>query len=404
MFPTSQLKNKRITLGITGCIAAYKTCYLIRYLVTQGAEVRVILTNGGEQFVTRLTLETLTNHPVYTDMFPENKFAATHHIELADWSEAAMIVPATANSLAKAANGICDDFLSTVIAALHCPVVFAPAMNTHMWYNAATQRNLATLRSDGRLICEPEEGFLAEGYSGVGRLAAQDYLEHYAYIATHSEQASLKGKKVLITAGATREYLDPARLLTNPSTGKMGFALALDALARGAEVTLIHGKTELLPPREVDSIEVQSAGEMFNMVDKHFANSDILIGAAAVSDFTPESYSKGKMKKTDDGISLRFDRTKDIIKTMAARKNVKQCVIGFAVETNSPIDNARKKMSSKSLDMIVLNNPNDAGAGFAVDTNKVHILSPDGGETVSSGYKLDVARAILQEIIELTNE
>lgn len=398
MFPTEQLKDKHITVGITGCIAAYKSCYFIRYLIKQGAEVRVVLTRGGSQFVTPLTLETLTNHPVYSDMFPSDKFVATHHIELADWTEAAIIVPATANILAKAANGISDDFLSTVICALHCPTVFAPAMNTHMWQNPATQRNLLTLREDGYLICDPEEGFLAEGYDGFGRLAAQEYLENYVYYATHPATQSLKGKRVLITAGATREYLDPARMLTNPSTGKMGFALALDAAARGADVILVHGATSLIAPREISSVAVKSASEMFEAVDKEFDACDIFIGAAAVSDYTPADYSSSKLKKQETEFALELKRTKDIIKTMGMRKKPGQIVVGFAVETDDPVKNAMKKLKSKNLGMVVLNNPNNPGAGFAVDTNSVQILRNKQPELAASGYKLDVARAIWETI------
>ncbi|MEL6822025.1 MAG: bifunctional phosphopantothenoylcysteine decarboxylase/phosphopantothenate--cysteine ligase CoaBC [Calditrichota bacterium] len=396
MFPTDQLKNKHITVGITGCIAAYKSCYLIRYLVKQGAEVRAILTNGGSQFITPLILETLTNHPVYSDMFPQDRFVATHHIELADWTEAAIVVPATANILAKAANGISDDFLSTVICALHCPTVFAPAMNTHMWTNPATLRNLQTLRSDGYLICDPEEGFLAEGYDGVGRLAAQEYLENYMYYATHPLPESLKGKRVLITAGATREYLDPARMLTNPSTGKMGFALALDARARGADVVLVHGESSLIPPREIRSIAVKSAHEMFEAVDGEFDKCDIFIGAAAVADYTPANYSISKLKKQETEFTLELERTIDIIKTMSQRKKSGQITVGFAVETDDPLKNAEKKMTSKNLDMVVLNNPNDSGAGFAVDTNSVQIIRENKPLKATSGFKLDVARSILE--------
>jgi len=398
MFPTDLLKNKHVTVGITGCIAAYKSCYLIRYLVKHGADVRVILTHGGSRFITPLTLETLTNSPIYSDMFPTDRFAGTHHIELADWTEAAVVVPATANIMAKAANGISDDFLSTVICALHCPTVFAPAMNTHMWYNPATQRNLQTLRNDGYLICEPEEGFLAEGYDGVGRLAAQEYLENYMYYATHPSPDSLKGKRVLITAGATREFLDPARMLTNPSTGKMGFALALDACARGAEVVLVHGASSLTPPREVRTLAVKSAEEMFEAVDSEFDESDIFIGAAAVSDYTPVDYLDSKMKKQDSEFSLELKRTADIIKTMGQRKKSGQIVVGFAVETDDPIKNAMKKLTSKNLDLVVLNNPNEPGAGFAVDTNSVQILRDKKPVLSTAGYKLDVARIIFDSI------
>ena len=399
MFPTKRLEGKNILVGITGGIAAYKSCELIRYLVTQGAHVRAMMTANGEKFISRLTIESLCNYPVYTEMFPEGRYAATHHIELADWAEAVIIIPATANIIGKMANGIGDDFLSTNLLALHCPTVFAPAMNSNMWLNPAVQRNIATLKGWGYAICNPETGFLAEGYSGVGRLARLEYQVQHLYRAIHPHPESLKGKTVLITAGGTREHIDPVRMLTNRATGKMGFALAWEAFARGAAVILVHGPGSLIPPVEVESHGVISAAEMFDTVQRHFPRADLFISAAAVADYTPARYSTSKIKKEEQGLTLKLERTRDVLKTMSQQKKAHQRVIGFAVETDNPLENARKKLIDKNLDMIALNNPSEAGAGFGVDTNKVTVMTRDDARELTPGYKLDVAGEIFDRLL-----
>lgn len=399
MFPTKRLEGKNILVGITGGIAAYKSCELIRYLVTQGANVRAMMTANGEKFISRLTIESLCNYPVYTEMFPGGQYTATHHIELADWAEAVIIIPATANIIGKLANGIGDDFLSTNLLALHCPTVFAPAMNSNMWLNPAVQQNIATLQGWGYAICNPETGFLAEGYSGVGRLARLEYQIQHLYRAIHPHPQSLTGKTVLITAGGTREHIDPVRMLTNRATGKMGFALAWEAFARGAEVILVHGPGSLTPPVGVESHAVVSAADMFDAVQEHFPRADMFISAAAVADYTPARYSPSKIKKQDQGLTLQLERTRDVLKSMSQQKQAHQQVIGFAVETDHPLENARKKLIEKDLNAILMNNPGEAGAGFGVDTNKVTLITRDGDRELTPGYKLDVAGEIFDRLL-----
>ncbi len=400
MFPTNVFENRRILVGICGCIAAYKSCYLIRQLVTAGAQVRVMLSKSGAEFITPLTLETLSNHPVYTDMFPKNQFTATHHIELADWAEAAIIAPATANALGKAANGIADDFFSTVISALHCPTVYAPAMNTHMWENPAVKRNVDFLKENGALICNPEAGFLAEGYEGVGRLARLDYQLQYLYRACHPARDSLVGKTALISAGPTQEFLDPVRMLTNLSSGKMGYALAWEAFARGAEVVLVSGPTNLERPVDITNVAATSAADFASAVERHFPKCDIYISAAAIADYTPANVADSKIKKGKDGLTMQLRRTTDVLKMIGAKKTAEQKLIGFAVETDNPLENARKKLKRKHLDMIVLNNPHIEGAAFRSDTNFVTLLSAKQEIELEKMYKLDVAREIFNFLLD----
>ncbi len=400
MFPTKIFENKHVLVGITGGVAAYKACEIIRYLVTQGADVRAMMSKNAQHFITETTIETLCNYPVYTEMFPDKKFAATHHISAADWSDVAVFVPATANIIGKMANGIADDFISTCALALNCPVVIAPAMNQNMWLHPAMKKNIETLRKWNYFICEPETGFLAEGYSGVGRLARPEYLSQYLYRAAHPSPGSLSGKTVLITAGRTEEYLDPVRMFTNRSTGRMGFALAWEAFARGAEVVLIHGPGNLTPPVNVQSISVTSAKEMHTAVKANIDNADIFISAAAVADYQPEHFSKQKLKKTERDFTIQMVRTPDILKQMAEKKKAHQQFIGFAVETESPVENSRKKLIKKGLDMIVINNPLINGAAFAGDTNVVTLLDKTRRESLKIAYKLDVSKKIFEFLLK----
>lgn len=400
MFPTKRFENKHILVGITGGIAAYKSCEVIRYLVTQGAAVRAMMTESATRFITELTIETLCRHPVYREMFPEEgKFTATHHIDLADWAEAAIIVPATANLIGKIAGGIADDFVSTTTLALHCPVVIAPAMNENMWRHPAIRENISRLRQWNYLICEPEEGFLAEGYSGVGRLARLEYLIQYLYRAVHPVPNSLTGKTVLITAGRTEEYLDPVRMLTNRSTGRMGFALAWEAFARGARVILVHGPGNLTVPVDVETHAVVSADQMYEAVAANITRSDIFISAAAIADYRPAAFSEKKIKKGVTGFNIPTERTRDVLQEMSARKQPHQQFVGFAVETDRPEENARKKLKIKKLDLIVLNNPLTQGAAFALETNVVTLIGKKGQQSHDLQYKLDVAFEIFQFLL-----
>ncbi len=401
MFPTKRFENKSILVGITGGIAAYKSCEVIRYLVTQGAAVRAMMTESATRFITELTIETLCRHPVYREMFSAGgKFTATHHIELADWAEAAIVVPATANIIGKMAGGLADDFVSTTLLALHCPVVIAPAMNENMWRHPAVRENVGRLRQWDYLICEPEEGFLAEGYSGVGRLANLDYLLQYLYRAVHPAPRSLSGKTVLITAGRTEEYLDPVRMLTNRSTGRMGFALAWEAFARGARVILVHGPGNLTVPVDVEAHAVVSAGQMYEAVAENIARSDIFISAAAIADYRPAVFSEKKIKKEAGEFSIPTERTRDVLQEMSARKQPHQQFVGFAVETDQPEENARKKLKNKKLDMIVLNNPLTRGAAFAAETNVVTLIGKKRQKSLKLQYKLDVAFEIFEFLLQ----
>ncbi len=396
MFQTNLLKGKHILLGITGGIAAYKTTELVRFLIKNGAEVQVVMTEAAKKFITQLTLETLSQKPVLTSIFPEEEFSATHHIRAADWADAAIIAPATFNFIGKMAAGIADDLLTTIVAALHCPVVVAPAMNVNMWNNPVLKGNLEKLKDFGVLICPPEEGFLAEGYSGMGRLAPLHHLVQYLYRAIHPEKDSLKGKKVLVTAGRTEENIDPVRLITNRSSGKMGYALAWEAFARGAEVTLIHGPSNLPDPVDIQRTKIQTAEEMFEAVQTQIDTCDIYISAAAIADYTPALPSQHKIKKRDSDLSIKLKRTTDILQFVSEKKRNDQILIGFAVETDSPEENALKKLHSKKLDVVVLNNPLEKGAAFDSDTNAVKLFSKKNKKKeIPVLPKLDVAREIM---------
>jgi len=401
MLPSKIFEKKRILVGVTGGIAAYKTCEFIRYLVTYGGEVRVMMTKSAEEFVSKLTMETLSGNPVLTEMFPESQFVGTHHISIADWADVAIVVPATANIIGKVANGIADDFVSTTLLAAHGPVVFAPAMNSNMWNNPAVQRNIKILQDDCAFICFPEEGFLAEGYSGVGRLARLEYLIQYLYKALHPAANSLKNKKIVVTGGRTEEALDPVRIFTNRSTGKMGFAMAIEAFARGAEVKLIHGPSHLVAPVDMDVIAVQNAEEMYERVNECIDDADIFIAAAAVADFRPSRYSQQKIKKDQSESRVDIERTKDILTEVSQKKKKGQHLIGFAVETESLEKNAKKKLESKNLDLVVLNNPLEENSAFAHDTNRVILYNRAGErQELPTQYKLDVAREIFDFLLQ----
>jgi phosphopantothenoylcysteine decarboxylase/phosphopantothenate--cysteine ligase len=401
MFPTNLFGKKRILLGISGGIAAYKTCELIRYLVTHGADVSIMATKSSAKFITQYTLETLSGNPVQYEMFPEQHFSSTHHINLADWADTAIIAPATANIIGKIANGIGDDFVSTTFMALSCPVVIAPAMNSNMWSNPVVQKNIKVLTDYGYLICPPEEGFLAEGYSGMGRLARLEYLIQYLYKASHPDKNSLKDKKILITSGRTEESIDPVRIFTNRSSGKMGHAMAIEAFARNAEVTLISGPSQLTAPQGLSYAQINTAREMYEKSKQDFEKADIFIAAAAVADFTPSESSQHKIKKEKGLLNPDFVETEDILLELSKQKKPNQILVGFAVETESSEENAIKKLKAKNLDFIVLNNPLQEGAGFEVDTNQVTIFDSNSKKLeLPKNYKLDIARDIFNFILK----
>ncbi|WP_035456746.1 bifunctional phosphopantothenoylcysteine decarboxylase/phosphopantothenate--cysteine ligase CoaBC [Loigolactobacillus coryniformis] len=392
------LAGKHVALYVSGGIAAYKAAYLVRELVRQGAEVRVVETAGAQAFVTPLTFQTLSKHTVYTDRFAQLAPDEVAHIELADWTEIALVAPATADLIAKMAQGLADDFASTALLATTAPKFVAPAMNVHMWENPATQRNVATLKADGVEIIEPATGFLAEGYSGKGR-----FPEPTAIVATvtakllaQATDLPLHGQSVLVTAGGTRERLDPVRYLTNDSSGKMGYALATAARDLGAQVTLISAPTMLTVPAGVAYVGVDSAEAMRSALLARYQTAQMVIMAAAVADFRPVTVADNKIKKTTADYTLTLTKNPDILAELGQQKQ-QQFLIGFAAETQHLLTYAQKKLASKRVDMIVANDVSSAHAGFNHDTNEVTILQPNvEPQTLPLASKQVIAQQILQ--------
>ncbi len=389
--------NKKILLCVSGGIAVYKAAALTSKLTQAGAQVKVIMSESAMKFVTPLTFQALSRNDVYFDTFDEKNPAVIAHIDLSDWADLVVVAPATANIIGKLANGIADNMITTTLLATTAPVWIAPAMNVHMYDHPAVKRNIEILARDGYQFIEPSEGYLACGYVGKGRLEEPEKIVEL--ITAHfSEKPMLQGKRVLITAGPTREKLDPVRFFTNRSTGKMGYALAEAAGKAGAEVTLISGPTNLPVPPNVSMISVESAEEMFTQVMSHYQQSDIVIKSAAVADYRPKKVYDGKMKKKSGDLVLEFERTTDILKTLGESKE-HQLLIGFAAETDNIDEYAKHKLTSKNLDMIVANNVTTQGAGFGTDTNLVTLYKKDGTQNnLPMMTKLEVAKAILQEV------
>ncbi|MEW6511275.1 MAG: bifunctional phosphopantothenoylcysteine decarboxylase/phosphopantothenate--cysteine ligase CoaBC [Bacteroidota bacterium] len=392
--------GKRILLGVTGGIAAYKSALLVRELVRAGAEVQVIMTRAATQFITPLTMSTLSRREVVVEMFPASPedpaLQSTKHIELALWGDVMLIAPASANTIAKIAHGTADNFLTTLVLALRCPLAVAPAMDMDMYLNETTQRNVASLREVGCHIIDPEIGELASGLSGPGRLPEVDRLLDGVGKILAGAHRDLAGKNVLVTAGPTHEPIDPVRYVGNRSSGKMGFAMATAAAHRGANVTLIAGPVALRTPRSVRRIDVQTAREMAGAVEREFPSSQLLVMAAAVADFAPAHVAEQKIKRSGTGgLTLELTPNPDILRSVAKRKKG-QIVVGFALETEHGEEHARAKLKDKQLDLIVLNNPREEGAAFGADTNIVTLISPDGEpERLPQMAKIDVAHAIL---------
>ena len=371
------LKDKRIVLGVTGSIAAYKAADLAGMLVKQEADVHVVLTPHASEFIGAVTFRTLTRNPVLSGLFDEPASGAIAHIDLAQSSDLILIAPATANILAKMAHGIADDLLSSLLLAATSPILTAPAMNTHMWQHSATQANIKTLLERGVHFVEPGVGMLACRYEGKGRLAETDEIIS-AVSRLCSVEHDLMGKRVLITAGATREPIDPVRFISNRSSGKMGVALAEEAIARGAHVTMICGAITAAPPSGVDIVQVSSTEEMLDACVQAFPSCDIMIAAAAPADYTPVQPESQKIKKKGgQELVIRLTETPDIVAAMAMRKTPKQLIIGFAAETTNTICNATEKLKRKNLDMIIANDVSQRGAGFEGDTNIITILRPN---------------------------
>jgi len=373
------LSGKKILLGVTGGIAAYKAADLARRLKQAGADVRVILTAGGAKFVTPLTFQALTQNPVSTDLFDQGQEQLIGHIDLADWADALVVAPATANVIARLAAGMADDLLATVALATQAPLVIAPAMNPRMWRHPAVQRNLATLREAGARVVEPGEGEMACGHVGEGRLAeADDLLDGVARALTFQD---LAGVGVLVTAGPTAEPIDPVRVLSNRSSGKMGFAIASAAWRHGADVTLVHGPVPaaLHAPRAVSRVAVETAREMRRAVLNAAPKAAVVIMAAAVADYRPRQAAPKKIKKGKESLAIGLARTEDILSELGRAKG-SRVLVGFAAETDRVLENARSKLLRKNLDVIVANNVTAEGAGFGADTNRITIIDREGGE------------------------
>lgn len=403
---TSLLSNKKILLGVTGSIAAYKTALITRLLIKAGAEVKIVMTDAAKEFITPLTLSTLSKNPVQSAFTNAEGALWNNHVDLGLWADVLLIAPASANTMAKMANGICDNLLTAVYLSAKCPVLLAPAMDRDMWLHPSTQYNIEKLSGYGNKIIPAEDGELASGLYGVGRLAEPETILNTLeeFFAENSPEQDLQGKTIIITAGPTREPFDPVRFISNHSTGKMGIALAEEIAMRGGKVQLVLGPTDLRPKNPaVEVISVMSAEDMFQAVDQRFADCDWGIMAAAVADFTPLTTSDEKIKKSGkDDMVVQLKRTKDILKTMGGRKAAHQKLIGFALETQNGQANALKKLKSKNADCIVLNSPKVKGAGFKHDTNKVTIL--DKNNKVAE-YELKSKRAVAKDIIDyvLTN-
>ena len=395
-----QLKGKTVLLGVTGGIACYKSANLASALVKQGANVQVVMTRNATEFIGPHTFESLTGNRVSVDTFDRNYQFQVEHIALADQADLVLVAPATANVLAKLAHGLADDMLTTTILACNCPKIAAPAMNTKMYENPVTQDNLDTLRKYGWEIVEPASGRLACGAVGKGKMPEpEDLLECVIHALSHEKD--MTGLRVLVTAGPTREALDPVRYLTNHSTGKMGYAIAKAAAARGASVTLVSGPVNLKKPPYMEVVDILSAQDMFEAVTSRAPDQDIIIKAAAVADYRPASVAEDKIKKsgTDADLSLPLSRTSDILGWLGEHRVPGQFLCGFSMETRDMVENSKKKLEKKHIDLIAANNLKQAGAGFGVDTNVLTLISADEVRELPLMSKEEAAHALLDEIM-----
>lgn len=394
------LAGKHIVLGITGSIAAYKACIIARLLIKAGAEVQVVITPAGKEFITPLTLSTLTQHPVISEFFTRADGSWHSHVDLGLWADAMLIAPLTASSLGKMAHGIADNMLITTYLSMKAPVFVAPAMDLDMYAHPTTQQNLKKLQSEGVHIVEPGSGFLASGLEGKGRMEEPEQIVA-ALEAFFAQQQSLGGKHVLITAGPTYERLDPVRFIGNYSSGKMGIALAEECAERGADVTLVCGPVSLKcnHPR-IKRIDVESAKEMYEAATQCFPSADVAILTAAVADFTPETCAEEKIKREGDQLVLRLNPTQDIAAALGKAKKTNQLMVGFALETHDEVAHAQDKLKRKNLDFIVLNSLNDEGAGFRHDTNKITIIDAQGATPYPLKSKREVACDIVNQLEE----
>ena len=395
------LKDKNILLGVTGGIAAYKIANLASMLKKQGANVKVIMTENACQFITPMTFETLTAQKVYTDTFDRNFEFKVDHIELGKWADVFLIAPATANVIGKLANGIADDMLTTTALAMRCPILVSPAMNTAMFENKVVKHNIMKLRTYGMDIIMPASGHLACGDTGAGKMPEPEMLLEYIKRGVYKKK-DLVGKKVCVSAGPTREAIDPVRYISNNSTGKMGVEIAKMAAYRGAKVSLVMGPSNVFVPDFINRIDIKSAEDMYDEIMKISDSQDIIIKAAAVADYTPANYSDEKIKKKDGDLSIELSRTKDILKELGERKEnnpKKQFICGFSMETENMEENSKNKLAKKNADMIVANNVKVDGAGFGTDTNVVTIFTKDNEIRLDKLSKTEVAEKIFDEIV-----
>ncbi|MBT4160426.1 MAG: bifunctional phosphopantothenoylcysteine decarboxylase/phosphopantothenate--cysteine ligase CoaBC [Gammaproteobacteria bacterium] len=392
----NRLTNKRILLGVTGGIAAYKSAELIRRLQDEGADVRVVMTKGSKEFITPLTLQALSGHAVHQDLLDTDTESVMGHIELARWADLIVVAPATADFVARLVAGRSDDLLTAVCLAANSPIAVAPAMNQAMWSNAATQTNIMTLKQTGCLILDPDEGLQACGETGVGRL--MDVPDLVTAIAGQFQTGELQGRKVVITAGPTREAIDPVRYISNHSSGKQGYALAESAIEAGAKVVLVTGPTHLANPDRVEVIDVESACDMLDAVMAEIDDADIFIGVAAVSDFRPLNSSEQKIKKQgDNDLTLQLVQNPDILQTVAMSKD-RPFTVGFAAETEAVVENARKKLAKKKLDMIIANNVADRAIGFNSDDNETIVITNQSEESLPKMSKTVLSKKLVSII------
>jgi phosphopantothenoylcysteine decarboxylase/phosphopantothenate--cysteine ligase len=398
-------KTKNVLLCVTGGIAVFKAAALTSKLIQNGFSVKVAMTESAMEFVTPLTFQALSRDRVYTNTFEEKDPSKIAHVDVADWADLVLIAPATANVIGKVANGIADDMVTTILLKTTAPVMLAPAMNVHMYDHPAVRKNMETLRSFGYTFIEPNEGYLACGYEGKGRMAEpEDLLEMVKHHFIKVENPDWHGKKILITAGPTRETVDPVRFFTNRSSGKMGFAIAAEAAARGADVTLVSGPVSLATPHGVNRISVESAEEMFQAVTSRFQDADIVIKAAAVADYRPKLTYDQKLKKKEGDLNVEMERTKDILKTLGEQR-VHQTLIGFAAESNDIETYAKKKIESKRVDMIAANSITAPGSGFQGDTNELTLFKRNGEVIhIPMTAKTEAAKKILDEAMAIHSE
>ena len=401
------LTGKKIVLGITGSIAAYKSCLIIRELIKSGAEVQVVITPAGKEFITPITLSALTHKPVVSEFFSQKDGTWNSHVDLGLWADAMVIAPCTAATLGKMANGIADNMLITTYLSMKAPVFIAPAMDLDMYKHPSTQKNIETLRSFGNYIIEPGSGFLASGLEGKGRMEEPENivkaLDKFFSVSSESQSAldDLKDKKILITAGPTYEKIDPVRFIGNYSSGKMGFALAEECARRGAKVVLVAGPVSLTCSDGIQRVNVESCKEMFEAAVRVFPDCDAAILCAAVADFRPEAIAEEKIKRVGDDLVLKLKPTQDIAATIGRMKEKSQRIVAFALETNEEENNAQRKLEKKNADFIVLNSTRIPGTTFQADDNQITIINKEGKKRYAKKPKTEVARDIIDELVSI---